>query len=209
MHNAVATLPPNTTPLERALAKACAALVDIPVPLRDLWNTDRCPLELLPILAWSFSVDRWDDNWSEATKRSAIKSARYVHRHKGTIAAIRRVVETLGYVIKVTEWWQTKPHGRRGTFALEVGVLDSGITDEMFIEMERLIADAKPLSRHLTGLAISMEVRTTSRIAVAAYLGDVLTVYPYSPGPITVSFKSLTGAAVHLADTITVQALKK
>ena len=207
MSNFVATLPPNTTPLERALAKACAALVDVPVPLRDLWSADRCPVALLPILAWSFSVDRWDDSWSEATKRATIKASRYIHQHKGTIAAVRRVVETLGYLIKITEWWQTQPRGQRGTFALEVGVLDTGITDEMFLEMERLIADAKPLSRHLTGLAISMEVRATDRIAVAAYLGDELTVYPYSPGPISVGVSMPAGARVHLADTLTIQPL--
>ena len=110
-------------------------------------------------------------------------------------------------MIKITEWWQTQPRGQRGTFALEVGVLDTGITDEMFLEMERLISDAKPLSRHLTGLALSMEVRATDRIAVAAYLGDELTVYPYSPGPISINVTMPIGARVHLADTLTVQPL--
>lgn len=41
-----------------------------------------------------------------------------------------------------------------GTFRLDIGVLESGITEEMYLEMERLIADAKPASRHLIGLNI-------------------------------------------------------
>lgn len=199
-------LPPNTTPLERAIAKACAALAEVPVPLRDLWSPDRCPVALLPILAWSFSVDRWDDAWSEATKRSTIKASRYIHRHKGTIAAVRRVVETLGYLINITEWWQTRPPGPRGTFALEVGVLDSGITDEMFIEMERLIDDAKPLSRHLTGLAIHLETRGRIYLGAHSYSADEITVYPWIADTITTSGHIGTTGAVHLIDTLTVYA---
>ena len=41
MNSIVPTLPPNTTALERAIAVACAELVNVPVPLRDLWNADR------------------------------------------------------------------------------------------------------------------------------------------------------------------------
>ena len=205
MYNAVPTLPPNTTPLERALARACAALADTPVPIRDLWSAERCPVDLLPFLAWSLSVDRWDDAWSESIKRGTIKAARYIHQRKGTIAAVRGVVESLGYIIKITEWWQTEPRGQRGTFSLDVGVLETGITDEMFLEMERLIDDAKPLSRHLTGLALHLETRGAMYIGVKSYDGEEMTVYPYSPGPVEVPMSLGFYARLHLIDTMTVQ----
>ncbi|MFJ3046985.1 phage tail protein I [Herbaspirillum chlorophenolicum] len=204
MYNAVPTLPPNTTPLERALARACAELALTPVPIRDLWSADRCPVVLLPILAWTFSVDRWDDTWPESVKRGTIKAARYIHQHKGTIAAVRGVVESLGYIIKITEWWQTEPRGKRGTFALEVGVLDSGITDEMFLEMERLIDDAKPLSRHLSGLAIHLESRGAIFVGSCSYSGDELTVYPWTAEEIDIAGALYFGGAVHIIDQITV-----
>ncbi len=44
--------------------------------------------------------------WPEATKRAVIRDAYFIHCHKGTIGAIRRVVEPLGYLIEVREWWQ-------------------------------------------------------------------------------------------------------
>lgn len=204
MYNAVPTLPPNTTPLERAIARACAALEETPVPINDLWSPDRCPVDLLPFLAWSFSVDRWDDNWSEAVKRATIKASRYIHQHKGTIVAVRGVVESLGYIIKITEWWQTEPRGTRGTFALEVGVLDSGITDEMFVEMERLIDDAKPLSRHLSGLRIHLESRGTLYLGGYLATGEVTTVYPWSPDSIEFSGPLFFGGALHIIETMTV-----
>lgn len=203
----ITLLPPNATQLERNLAKAGAAIESIPVPLRDLWNPDKCPVEWLPFLAWTFSVDRWDPAWPVATKRAVIKSAYFVHKKKGTIGALRRVVEPLGYLIRVIEWHKQVPVGPRGTFQLDIGVLETGITDEMYQELERLIDDAKPLSRHLTGLAISMEVRGKARTHVAAYLGDEVTVYPYTPEEITVSGRYGTSAAEHTVDTMTVHPL--
>ncbi|QBQ11084.1 MULTISPECIES: phage tail protein I [Pseudomonas] len=169
-------LPLTSTQLERAIEAALSEKTEI--PLRTLYNPDTCPAHLLPWLAWTWSVDRWDSRWSEAVKRSAIRSAFYVHAHKGTIGALRRVVEPLGYLIEVVEWWQTRPQGVPGTFALKVGVLDTGITEEMYLELERLVDDAKPVSRHLTGLAISLETEGAVNIGVALYEGDEISVYP-------------------------------
>lgn len=171
-------LPGNATPLERQAAQALAQIQRVPIHLRQLCNPDTCPVELLPYLAWAFSVDRWDSKWTEAAKRSAIRSSHYIHSRKGTIGALRRVVEPLGYLIEVLEWWQTTPEGVPGTFALKVGVLDTGITEEMYLELTWLIDDAKPLTRHLTGLAISLETQGAINIGVAVYEGDVIDVYP-------------------------------
>lgn len=171
-------LPSGSTPLERAATEAMAEAVALKVPLRDLWNPDRCPVSLLPYLAWALSVDRWDQSWSEKTKRSVIKASFFVHKRKGTINAIRRAVEPLGYLIELVEWWQTAPMGTPGTFALKLGVLETGITEEMYLEVERLIDDAKPVSRHLTGLAISLETQGNLNVAVNLYDGDVIDIYP-------------------------------
>jgi phage tail P2-like protein len=169
-------LPLNSTPLERGIEATFAETTLI--PLRTLYNPDTCPVHLLPHLAWAWSVDRWDPAWPEPVKRAAIKASFYIHKHKGTIGALRRVVEPLGYLIEVLEWWQTVPEGVPGTFALKVGVLDTGITEEMYLELERLIDDAKPVSRQLTGLAISLETQGDLNIAASLYEGDEIDVYP-------------------------------
>lgn len=169
-------LPINSTQLERAME---ATFFERTIaPLRDLYNGDTCPVHLLPHLAWAWSVDRWDYRWTEATKRAAIKASYYIHAHKGTIGALRRVVEPLGYLIEIIEWFNMVPEGIPGTFALKVGVLDTGITEEMYQELERLIDDAKPVSRHLTGLAISLETTGPINIFASAYDGDEIDVYP-------------------------------
>ena len=151
------------------------------------------------------SVDRWEEAWPEATKRQVIASSYYVHAHKGTIGSLRRVVEPLGYLIRVTEWWEETPEGVPGTFRLNIGVLDSGITEEMYDSLVLLIDDAKPVSRHLIGLVISLEARGTIYIGAAAMDGEVLTVFPYAPGPIEVSSQTLLfGGAEHSIDIMSV-----
>lgn len=180
-------LPRNASDLERQAAQALAQIQRVPIPLRQLWNPNTCPAELLPYLAWSLSVDRWDSKWLESTKRAAIRASYVIHSRKGTIGALRRVVEPLGYLIEIIEWWQTVPEGVPGTFALKVGVLDTGITEEMYQELTFLIDDAKPVSRHLTGLAISLESTGNINVFAALYEGDEIDVYPPAPRNIEVT----------------------
>lgn len=195
-------LPGNATELERLAAQALAQIERVPVPLRDLWNPDACPVALLPYLAWAFSVDRWSQSWPESAKRNAIKASYFIHSRKGTIGALRRVVEPLGYLIEVVEWWQTVPTGVPGTFALKVGVLDTGITEEMYLELTWLIDDAKPLSRHLIGLAISLESTGTVYIGACVSEGDELSVYPPTQRDINVSGVYRIGGREHHIDTM-------
>ncbi len=195
-------LPINSTQLERAIE---AASVDRTViPLRSLYNPTTCPVHLLPHLAWAWSVDRWDDRWTEAAKRNAIRASFYIHSRKGTIGALRRVVEPLGYLLKVIEWWQTVPEGPPATFALRVGVLDTGITEEMFSELERLIDDAKPVSRHMTGLDITLETRLDAYTGFAVYDGDEIDVYPWTNPDIDVVIQGYTGVSEYTLDELDV-----
>ena len=204
MNKQAPLLPTGSSALERAASVALADALALPVPLRELWSPQRCPARLLPYLAWALSVDRWDQAWPEKTKRAVIESAYFVHQHKGTIGALRRVVEPLGYLIEVIEWWQSQPAGPRGTFRLKVGVLETGITDEMYQELERVIDDAKPLSRHLVGLAISLESRGNVYVAAAAYSGDEMTVYPYTTTEIIVTGRACAGGGSHIIDTMSI-----
>lgn len=173
-------LPPNASQLEVRAAQALAQIEHVPVPIRELINPDLCPVELLPYLAWAFSVDRWEESWAAATKRKVIKSAHFVHAHKGTIGALRRVVEPLGYVVNITEWWQEQPEGTPGTFRIEIGIRGTGVSQQTYELLLQLLGDAKPVSRGLSSLKVNLES------AGAFYLGAVLadgnetTVYPYA-----------------------------
>ncbi|HBS7709830.1 TPA: phage tail protein I [Klebsiella pneumoniae] len=167
--------------LEQRAAEACAVISDLSVPLRDLWNPWRCPVKFLPYLAWAFSVDRWEETWSETEKRQAVSDAFWIHQRKGTVATVRRVIETLGYSMTLQEWWEVADPA--GTFRLEIDLNDIGITEPMIKELERIIGDAKPVSRHISQLTLSASAYGTAHIGAAIADGEVITVYPpgYEP----------------------------
>ena len=58
-------LPPNSSPLERAVE--AATTLGIETPINTLWNPDECQADALPWLAWALHVDNWDDAATEAT----------------------------------------------------------------------------------------------------------------------------------------------
>lgn len=84
-------LPNSSTPLERAVSTATGRFSPARI-VPTLWDAARCPLALLPHLAWALAVDDWDATWGEDRKRAAIANALYIHRHKGTPAAILRAL---------------------------------------------------------------------------------------------------------------------
>lgn len=201
-------LPPNSTSFERNIAQANAALEQCDTHvIVDVTRVDDAPADFLPYLAWEVSVDRWSDAWSDETKRKIIRESFYVHKRKGTIASLRRVVEPFGYLLKVIEWFQESPPAQRGTFKLDIGVNNEGITDAVYAELERLIDETKPLSRHMMGLNITLLSHGTVYVGAATFLGDTTTVYPPSPQDIEIHSAPSIRGATHLIDTMIVSPL--
>lgn len=173
-------LPPNATPQERALSEATARLSEVPILVRQSWDPDTCPAELLPWLAWAFSVDEWDTEWTEQEKRDVIKASLEVHKHKGTIGAIDRALKPLGYLIDVVEWWEMDPPGEPYTFSIVMGTGAKPVTEEMYTKAERIVLTYKNLRSHLIALTIKAGVSGKAFAGCALVDGNDTTVYPYS-----------------------------
>lgn len=102
------SLLPHSTALEKQIekeahAKYCRNNPAIIKQMNDPWA---CPLEFLPWLAYSLSVDVWNDNWAEETKRGICDNAMYVHTNKGTLGGLEDALEALGIRMEIVEWWQ-------------------------------------------------------------------------------------------------------
>jgi phage tail protein, P2 protein I family len=163
-------LPPNATPVQRAFAQMALKLLEIPVPIRDVWNADTCPLALLPWLAWALGLRQWNTDWPEAVRRSFVRNALAIARRKGTRQSVVEVVQAFGGAIAVREWFEQDPPGQPHTFSV-VLTLDgqSGepatarFVDEVVAEIER----TKPVRAHFTftqGLSFAGTVRTPAAI---------------------------------------------
>ncbi|HFF6728698.1 phage tail protein I [Klebsiella pneumoniae] len=174
-------LPPSSTAWMRSTEAATARLSGITVAIRTLWTPTACPVDLLPYLAWALSVDRWDKDWPAERKIAVIQRSYWLHRRKGTRAAVRRVIEDMGFSATFAEWFDVGD--QPGTFRLEVDVNEVGLTPKTLDELNRLIGDAKPVSRHLAQMIIATSSRGGAWAGLAVVDGDTVTVYPsdYEP----------------------------
>ncbi|WP_421865125.1 phage tail protein I [Motiliproteus sp.] len=147
-------LPPNASALERNLEQVTTRLDALPVPVREQWNPDTCPLERLPFLAWALSVDSWQPSWPEAVKRQILRDAVNIQRHKGTAQSVRDVVAAFGAGLALVEWWQKTPAGTPHTFEV---VLTVGSSVPATSEYQQNILDeisrTKPVRSHFTLIA--------------------------------------------------------
>lgn len=141
----VSLLPANSKPLEHALASCTAKLEQIPVPFESIWDIDSAPDSFLPFLAYAWSVDEWNDNWSNDTKRAVIRNSLWVHQRKGTLGAVKRALAAMNYDATVIEWFQCGGHP--GTFSIEVHPTAGIITDTL-LQIRAVIDSVKRLSAH-------------------------------------------------------------
>ncbi|MBX4530674.1 phage tail protein I [Klebsiella pneumoniae] len=174
-------LPPSASAWMRCAEAATAKLSGITVAIRTLWTPTACPVDLLPYLAWALSVDRWDKNWPAEKKIASIQQSYWLHRRKGTRAAVRRVIEDMGFSATFAEWFDVGDEP--GTFRLEIDVNEVGLTPKTLDELNRLVGDAKPVSRHMSTMTIATHTRGNAWVGAANFNGEVITVYPpnYKP----------------------------
>lgn len=172
-------LPPNRQPLETALeqvlhSKYCVKRPEILVEAHD---PDVCPPHLLPWLAYAESVDVWSDDWDEQTQRDVIRASVPTHRMKGTRAAIKKALTTLGQSFSITEWWEPNAYHIPGFghqnctawIALDgQRWLESGVTLQ---DISTAVGMAKRLS---LGLSTVVDVNVSATAATAMAVMPIL-----------------------------------
>jgi Phage tail protein (Tail_P2_I) len=89
-------LPPNSTPFEKAVSEVSERVDDIETPLRQLWRPDIIREDILPFLAWAYSVDVWYDTWPLEKKRWVTDRSIWLHRNKGTETGIAAHIDLVG-----------------------------------------------------------------------------------------------------------------
>lgn len=170
MTGVASLLPPLATAQERALEQTIAKTFDIDVDIAKLWNPLTCPAALLPWLAWGLSIDLWDADWSEATKRAAIADAIPFQQRKGTRASLRTVLDRFDPLIEIVEWFDANPRMQPHTFRLELPLPSQSevLYDEALVAaLLRDIAAVKPVRAHMQAV-FSLRARTGASLAAAA-----------------------------------------
>jgi len=167
-------LPPNAAPLERALAGATARIDAIPLDVSTLWDPYTCPIALLPWLAWSFSVDRWDTDWTEPQKRAAVAGAIELQRHKGTRWSVEQILSSLDDLAQLVEWFQASPRLDPHVFEIRLPLIDAGgvaggarVSADFARKIVAEVSKVKPVREHLV-LVQQLELAGIARPFMAA-----------------------------------------
>ena len=161
-------LPPNASPVERAIESVTARMAEVPVPLRALWNPDTCPAPLLPWLAWALSIDAWKAYWPESVKRQRLRAAFEIQRRKGTAESVRKVVQAFGGAVQLREWFQRDPPGPPHTFEMVLTLMGTGgevATAQYVDDVIAEVARTKPVRSHFT---FTQGVQALGAIGIAA-----------------------------------------
>lgn len=168
-------LPKNSTQLEKRIAEA-VSLHGVDAPIGTVWSPDVCAAELLPWLAWALSVDEWDLTWTERQKRDAIKASCSVHQHKGTIGAVIDALGSLGFAVRVQEWFSQSPAGQPYTFKLLIDVDQVGYDINGLKKLERVVSASKNLRSHIASIGVSVATSATEIIAAVSGTGNEIVV---------------------------------
>ncbi|AWH47945.1 phage tail protein I [Stenotrophomonas sp. SAU14A_NAIMI4_5] len=145
-------LPPNATTQEVAVAKTMARISDVPVPFASALDPMRSAEEMLPWLAWGFSVDTWGADWPVYVRRNTVQRSLGIHRRKGTVGALMDALAAVGVPVEIEEWHQRAPQGEPYTFRVLINSIATTVTREDIERILTTIESTKNLRSHLEAL---------------------------------------------------------
>lgn len=162
-------LPPNSTPLEVALARLGLRLDDIDLPIAQLWDPWTCPIAALPWLAWSLSVDKWDADWTEEQKRTVTAQAIEDQRSKGSVTAVKTALARIDSLLALEEWHQASPRRTPHTFEVHLPAVGAdgvaGGTRVSAATTMQIIADVARVSPARSHFDVVIDLAVTSATA--------------------------------------------
>jgi phage tail P2-like protein len=189
----VARLTPSTA---GAFARAMDEILDrritqMVLPIKDVFDPDRCPLAILPWLAWHRGLTYWSSAWPEHVQRRVVREAADILRRRGTRRGLERQLEALGSSANVVEWFEETPEGTPGTWRA-VATLADGIALDATEqdEIAALFRRTAPLTRPWTiDVGVYAEastlVRVHPRFTTRVYMTAAASTVPAAPDPET------------------------
>ncbi|ECF6053643.1 phage tail protein I [Salmonella enterica subsp. salamae] len=135
----------------------------------------------LPSLAEQFHVqglEGWLFASNEQEKRELIKQAIELHKYKGTVWAVRRVLEILSLPGAITEWFEYG--GKAYFFKVDIELVNQEMDENLFNNLVELIHEYKNVRSKLEALIVwIINQSAIPIIGCALYGGELTTVLPF------------------------------
>lgn len=162
----------------------CYALEPFWISLSEVINMvlvlpmiDHLPEAALDELAWQYHVDAYDATAAPAEKRRMIKSSFTVHKYKGSVYAVKQLVDSVfGAQANIVEWFDYD--GQPYHFKVEVYCIDRGAGEADIRRAEQLVEAGKNLRSILDEIRLVLIGVAQTGIAAAAIQSEAVTVYP-------------------------------
>ncbi|EOT8834489.1 phage tail protein I [Escherichia fergusonii] len=146
-----------------------------------VYLVDLVDASALPALAEQFHVqglEGWLFTTDEREKRELIKQAIELHKYKGTIWAVRRVLEILSLPGTISEWFEYG--GKAYFFKVDIELVDKGMDENLFNDLVELIHEYKNTRSKLEALIVwIINQSAIPVIGCALYGGELTTVLPF------------------------------
>ena len=138
---------------------------------------DHLPEAALDELAWQYHVDAYDATAAPAEKRRMIKSSFTVHKYKGSVYAVKQLVDSVfGAQANIIEWFDYD--GQPYHFKVEVYCIDRGAGEADIRRAEQLVEAGKNLRSILDEIRLVLIGVAQTGSAAAAIQSETVTVYP-------------------------------
>ncbi|CAM2802586.1 MULTISPECIES: phage tail protein I [Vibrio] len=169
----VSKLPPSASKMERVMEQVFwEELALIERDIRNFYDPYQCRVDLLPYLAWEMSVDYWDENWSEQTKRDVIAASNPIHTTKGTRYALDKSIESIrDDGLSVTEWFDDEANLAPGFFRVNLEARNSDIDENTVPQIYTAVNNAKNTRSHLESISITSQIQNPINIGVLSRMG--------------------------------------
>ncbi|MEB7937389.1 MULTISPECIES: phage tail protein I [Escherichia] len=146
-----------------------------------VYLVDLVDASALPTLAEQFHVqglEGWLFTTDEREKRELIKQAIELHKYKGTIWAVRQVLEILSLPGTISEWFEYG--GKAYFFKVDIELVDKGMDENLFNNLVELIHEYKNTRSKLEALIVwIINQSAIPVIGCALYGGELTTVLPF------------------------------
>ncbi|MBY8161397.1 phage tail protein I [Vibrio fluvialis] len=169
----VSKLPPSASKMERVMEQVFwEELALIERDIRNFYDPYQCRVDLLPYLAWEMSVDYWDENWIEQTKRDVIAASNPIHTTKGTRYALDKSIESIrDDGLSVTEWFDDEANLAPGFFRVNLEARNSDIDENTVPQIYTAVNNAKNTRSHLESISITSQIQNPINIGVLSRMG--------------------------------------
>lgn len=140
-----------------------------------VYLTDNVASSALIHLADQFHVmgnEGWNISTTDFEKRKIVKEAINNHKYKGTKSGVKRALESLGFIVELTEWFEYG--GRAFNFKLKLSSTSQTYQDNMNEKINNYVDEYKNVRSVLENLELNLP--GTSEIPVLG-IGSAYSLY--------------------------------